>query len=61
MNKNYIQKVAESKIQYHKHKSQISFEEKINTIIELQKLDFEFLKNGKRKSKSNKIRIIWNI
>jgi len=47
-----ISKIAENKVKYHLTKSKLSFEEKINIIISLQTIDFEFRKNNpNRKSK----------
>lgn len=61
INKDYISRVAESKIEYHKQKAKMSFEEKLKILIELQKLDIEMLKNNKRGKISNKLRIVWQI
>lgn len=44
-----INKIAESKIRYHRKVSQIPFEEKYKIIVALQKIDLEFRKKNPKK------------
>jgi hypothetical protein len=61
MNKNYISHIAESKVDYHRSQAKLSYEEKVKIIIELQKIDAEMRKNNKKRSASDKLRMVWNI
>ncbi len=57
----YIKKIAETKVQYHKKKSTLPFEEKFKIIIELQKIDLEMLDKNKSRSNVKKYRRLWQI
>lgn len=59
MSKNLIDHISKSKKQFHKIRAKMSFEEKINIIIELQKINAEMIKGNKRKT--NNIYRVWNI
>ena len=61
MNNNYISHIAKTKIQYHKQQAKLPFEEKLKIIVELQKLDFEMIKNKNRRTSDNKFRMVWKI
>jgi len=61
MDKNYQSHIAESKDEYHKNRVKMSFEDKVKVIVELQKIEAEFIKNNKTRSTSNKYRRIWEI
>ena len=41
MSNDYIKRVAESKIRYHRDRSKMPYEEKFRIILELQKIDVE--------------------
>jgi hypothetical protein len=59
MDKNYLLHVADSKIAYHKKKAKMSYEEKVNIIIELQKIKNEFQRSSGNNSKP--VRNVWRI
>ncbi len=59
--KDYISKIAESKAKYHKLKTKMSFEEKLEIIIELQKIDIEMIKNNQKRKNTNKLRYVWRV
>jgi len=61
MNKNYISHIAESKVDYHRSQAKLSYEDKVKIIIELQKIDTEMRKNNKKRSASDKFRMVWDI
>jgi len=61
MNKNYISHIAETKIQYHKARAKMAYEEKIRIIIQLQKIDTEMRKNKKNKYSDKKLRMVWQL
>ena len=61
MDKSYLLNVAETKINYHKSRAKMPFEEKVKIIIELQKLENEFIKNNKNRKNSNKYRRVWEV
>ncbi|MEW6654751.1 MAG: hypothetical protein AB1394_14965 [Bacteroidota bacterium] len=61
MNKKYIKNLAVSKKKFHLSKAKMPFEEKINIIIALQKLDAEMAKINKSRCNSNKQKFIWQI
>lgn len=59
MDKNYLTHVAESKAVYHKKQAEMSYEEKVKIIVQLQKIKYEFnLSKQGSKRNSNKI---WDI
>jgi hypothetical protein len=60
-NKDYITRIAESKTEYHKQKTNMPFEKKIKILIELQKLDHEMIKSNKKRKKNNKLRLVWKL
>ncbi len=59
--KEYINKIAESKLAYHRKQCKLPYEEKIGIIIELQKVEMEMIKSNKSRSSSNKYRRLWDI
>lgn len=59
MDKSYLLHVADSKASYHKKKAKMSYEEKVNIIVELQKIRYEFILSNKGSSKSSKK--VWNL
>ena len=59
MNRNYIVHIAETKVQYHKLRAKLPYEEKLKIIIELQKIDIEMRKNSNKKTDDNKFRMVW--
>jgi hypothetical protein len=61
MNKHYISHIAESKVDYHRSQAKLSYEEKVKIIIQLQKIDAEMCKNNKKRSASDKLRMVWDI
>ena len=60
LNKNLIDKIAESKRRFHKKRAEMSFEEKVKIIIELQKIDSEMRKGNQRQVKNN-IYKVWQL
>ncbi|MDR3596568.1 MAG: hypothetical protein P4L60_17570 [Clostridium sp.] len=54
-----INKLFEQKIIYHKNIVNISFDEKLKCLIELQKLDLEMKKSTNREIKS--FEVVWNL
>lgn len=61
MDNKYQSHIAETKVDYHKNMAKKSFEDKVKIIVELQKIEAEFIKNNKTRSTSNKYRRIWEI
>jgi hypothetical protein len=61
MKSEYIKKIAESKVKYHKKRAKMSYEEKFNVIIELQKIDIEMSRRNKQRGESTKNRRVWII
>lgn len=59
MDNNYKNIISEQKQRYHLNRSQMTFEDKIKVIIELQKIDFEFSKI--RKKTFDAYKRIWNL
>ncbi|MFZ1292538.1 MAG: hypothetical protein WAR79_20790 [Melioribacteraceae bacterium] len=59
--KNYINKIAETKILYHKEKAKVSYEEKFKIILELQKIDIEMMKRNKHRANGNRYRKLWEL
>ena len=55
MDNKAINKIFEQKIRYHKNFVNISFDEKLKCLVELQKLDLEMRKSTKREIKSFEI------
>lgn len=60
MNENYINKIAESKLKYHRQSAQKTYEEKFDIIIALQKIDIEMKKNSKFINDNSRRFKIWN-
>jgi hypothetical protein len=60
LNKNLIDKIAESKRRFHKKRAEMSFEDKVKIIIELQKIDAEIRKRNPRQQKTN-IHRVWQL
>lgn len=61
MNENYINKIAESKLKYHRQSAKKSYEEKFEIILALQNIDIEMKKSLKLK-KGNSIRLkVWDL
>ncbi|MGD1007801.1 MAG: hypothetical protein ABR980_11290 [Ignavibacteriaceae bacterium] len=61
MNKNYLLHVAETKVNYHKNRAKMPFEDKVKVIVELQKIENEFIKNNKTRNTKVKYRKVWEI
>jgi len=57
----YIKKIAEEKKAFHQRQAKLSFEEKAYIVIELQKFDIEMRKRSNRRSKDDKLRMVWSI
>lgn len=60
MNRNFIDQIAESKRRFHKKRAEMSFEEKIKIIVELQKINAEMRKGNQRQEKNN-IYKVWQL
>lgn len=60
MNRNFIDQIAESKSCFHKKRAEMSFEEKIKIIVELQKINAEMRKGNQRQEKNN-IYKVWQL
>jgi hypothetical protein len=60
MNDNYISKVAESKIKYHRQAAKMPFEEKFKIILALQKIDVEMRNNSKKINNDNIRFKVWD-
>lgn len=60
MDKDYILKVAEAKIEYHKKKAQTPYEDKVKIIVELQKIK-EAFEGSKKTFNSSGIKRHWSI
>ena len=61
MNKNYLLHIAESKAQYHNKRAKMRFEEKIKIIVELQKIEQEFIQSNMNRNSKNKLKRVWKI
>lgn len=61
MDKKYLLHVAESKVNYHKNRAKMPFEEKVKIIIKLQNIENEFIKNNKHRNSKMKYRKVWEI
>lgn len=61
MNNDYILKIAESKSKYHRDKSKMSYEEKFEIILALQKLDMEIRKINPAKIKGTVNYTVWHL
>jgi hypothetical protein len=61
MDKNYLLHIAEMKDNYHKNRAKMPFEEKVKIIVELQKIENEFIKNNKNRNTKVKNRKVWEI
>jgi len=61
MNEKYIEEIAVSKKKFHLSKAKMPFEEKINIIVNLQKLDIEMARINKSRRNSNKLKFVWQI
>jgi hypothetical protein len=61
MDKNYLLHVAETKVNYHKNRAKMPYEEKVKIIVELQKIENEFIKNNKNRKTNSKYRKVWEI
>jgi hypothetical protein len=61
MDKNYLLHIAETKDNYHKNRAKMPFEEKVKIIVELQKIENEFIQNNKNRNNKVKNRKVWEI
>ncbi len=61
MNDDYILRIAESKAKYHRDKSKITYEEKFNIILSLQKLASEIINNNPSRSMNKLNHRVWQL
>ncbi|MCX5810107.1 MAG: hypothetical protein NTX36_12190 [Proteobacteria bacterium] len=61
MDKNYLLHIAEAKDNYHKNRAKMPFGEKVKIIVELQKIENEFIKSNKNRNTKVKNRKVWEI
>ena len=61
MSKDYIQRIAESKVKYHQNKTKMPYEEKFRIILELQKLDIEIRNSNPSRKKRRYNLSVWQI
>ena len=59
MDKNYLSHIAGTKANFHKNRAKMPFEEKVKIIVELQKIENEFIKSNKNRSNTVKYRKVW--
>ncbi|MBL7114071.1 MAG: hypothetical protein ISS19_19200 [Bacteroidales bacterium] len=60
-NPDYISQLAKSKNSFHLRRANVSFEEKLKVIIELQKLDIEMSRTNRSRKTRNKVMKVWEI
>ncbi len=60
MNESYIRFFSKSKEKFHKKQAKILYEEKVKTVVNLQKIAFEMNKINKNRKTSKNIRV-WEI
>jgi hypothetical protein len=61
MDKNYLLHIAGTKADFHKSRAKMPYEDKVKIIVELQKIENEFIKDNKNRSTTVKYRKVWEI